>query len=345
MKEKKLALEVYGLLRMSVGVAQFVGLLFAFYMLDFIIKYPSGALLFVLDEDFVALMSLAVLFRSIFHIVSGIGIASMQKWVRPWLFFGWLFILIIHFGLAFSLFESWKEQGYVSHFLEVFSLVKLFAFLGLIVFDVTFVQSVIGQYHQTSDLTDEMKPLGGRRIGFSFAVVVICFVVLLFFGRQLNGGFHKGFYKSSDTKVLKPKRMSESSQKVSTKLSIEGLNRSEIERRQESPTAMEVVQQQKKTVKTKGLEPRKSNLPTELAYLKMIGWLGGICLIFGFLFQIFEINNDEMQGRGVRSAGFFIVAFCFWIIYGLGLKSSILVASCVGCLLLSSIILILNLKK
>ena len=111
--------------------------------MEYVIRYPQNVLLYVIDEDIIVLTYLAVLFRAIFHLMAGIGIARIQNWCRMWLSFGWPVMIVITYGLIYSVFSDWRTEGYVGGIFEILAWPKLIIYFALITFDLMFVKQSI----------------------------------------------------------------------------------------------------------------------------------------------------------------------------------------------------------
>jgi len=314
---KKVILEVYGLLRMTLGAAQIVGLTAGYFFYEWIVHFPPQAKLYVLDQDIVILTYLAVFLRGIFHVIAGIGIARVQKWARNWLLYGWSITLIITIGLAYTIYHEWSIAGFVGGFSQVISFYKLLLYAAVVVFDFVFIKNAITQLHQDRDFKENMKTIEVKKVASLFFIVVLFFSLLLYLGKPVKQGFHKGYYKSkgqrssalqqvkvsggednAQSKMLAPKESASGDRKVN-----EGL------RDALGLTAGGSVQ--------------------GIPYRTLIGFMAGICVILAFLFQAFEISHlKNTRNISLSCYVFLCVGFFLWIVYGI--SSRIMVVSLTG---------------
>ena len=334
-KEKKLLLEAYGLSRMVLGVGEIVGLSAGYFLIEFILQYPSNVVVYVLDEEILAFMYLAVLLRGLFHVVAGIGIARLRMWVRGWLLCGWPIMVIITIGLAHSAFENWHNQGYVTGFLQVFSWPKIFVYLAVAAFDVMFVSQSIQLFNENISAYAADESMEAKKIATFFFIAVFVFCLLLFLGRPIQKGFHKGFYKNSGkvsasgpgrpTRVLEPKEStgSEQAKVQAPNEGEEGLPADAIIRKSKVTQAVvdESTIEEKEELQKKVESTQEKEAEGGTPYRKMMGFVGGLCLAAGILFQLFEMQRTR-QTQAVSLACYVFMGFGFflWIIYGLSSK-------------------------
>ena len=343
LKEKKLFLEIYGLIRMSLGLAQIVGLAAAYFLTEIVLQYPADSLLYIMDEELIALVSLAVILRAIFHMVAGIGIARMQFWGRMWLLYGWPLMILMTFGVAHALRQSWIEDGYIAQGSPVLAWPGIFIYVVFVGIDVVFVNQSIKVMNQNHLLLEDV---GGRiepqKVTVVFFIAVVSMILLMFLGGPIKKGFHKGFYKSrgkevsqggKETKVLKskssrttnlsrstakqvkdplPPKAKDESSGVYTRAKVVSMR---VDEKDQTGTA-------KRVLKTSEVEKQSQSMP----YRKTMGFVGGIFLIIGFFFQIFEIKQSG-QAKSGAGASYILCAigFLLWIIYGM--TSQLLVIS------------------
>jgi hypothetical protein len=194
---KRLITECYGLFRIILGVSQLIGLFFAYFLLEKILKYPDQAVVFAIDADMIALIYLAVIIRGCFHLFAGIGILRESHWLNWWLRAGWFFLLLINTGLVQTFYIEWRQDGYISNIGQIISVPGIIIVLIWMLCDLFFLPNFIKD-----------KEPGPMRInGVSGIVIaaVVFFSLLFFFGRSVKQGFHPGFYKVRTADVISEK--------------------------------------------------------------------------------------------------------------------------------------------
>ncbi len=294
---KKRGLEIYGLLRMTWGIAQLAGLCFSYFLLEFVIRYPSSQLAHVFDQDVLAFIFLAVIFRGGFHLIVGIGIARFRKWVNFWIFWGWPFIVIINIGVFYVHFHDFSSQGYISSVAEMIKFGNLVFYAALIFFDCFFITAQMDSLDSDSALEDLGGRLQASKVFISFIVVLIFFCALLFLSNPLKKGFHQGFYKSrgkvseavSPKKVIVPKYKTDSKkyqvQAQGKTMLVEGTVK---EMRIDDQTQTGSLKLLKKT--------KRKNIPKGLPYKGTIGACSGVSIVIGLLMQLFWVGSPGFQG-------------------------------------------------
>ena len=303
------------------------------FLNEFILRYPSDNSLYIFDEENVALLYLAVVLRSLFHIVAGVGIARIKLWVRGWLFLGWPITAIVTLGVSHALYQSWLEEGFVSQFLQSFAWLNVFLFMGWIGFDLFFVNNVIKKYNEDKAVQDVLKPIEGKKIAVILFIAVFSFCVLIFLGRPIKKGFHKGFYKSTGEisekgqmkKVVtaatkKQPSVEESSQKDAA--AKPSKQQPPLDLSFSTPKVVALpVDEGKVTEEAKIiLDEKKGKQERGFPYRQLIGFAGGLCLMAGFLWQLLEIQQKNTNKLSVVSYLLFSLGFFSWIIYGISSK-------------------------
>ncbi len=330
---KKVILEVYGLMRMTLGAAQIVGLTAGYFIYEWIVRFPPQAKLYVLDQDIVILTYLAVFLRGMFHVIAGIGIARIKKWARNWLLYGWSITIIITTGLTYTIFHEWLIAGFVGEFSQMVNFYKLLIYAAVVVFDFVFINNAITQLHQDRDFQENMKTIEVKKVASLFFIVVLFFSLLLYLGKPVKQGFHIGYYKSkgqrssafqkvqvsggeddAQSKILAQKKIISNKRKVS-----EGLR------------------------KASGL---KAGGPEEgIPYRTLIGFMAGICVILAFLFQAFELSRfKNVRNISLSCYIFLCVGFFLWIVYGISSRLIMISLTGFASLILCVTIVFMKLK-
>ena len=354
LKEKKLFLEGYGILRMALGVFQLVGLLFGYFFYEWIVKYSCSVVPVVFQSDIIVLIYLAVLVRSIFHIIVGAGIARIENWSRYWFIFGWPFILCVNGGIAYSLYQQWQFVGVVDGgFLQVLIWPKLFILFFVVLFDWFFVNTAIRKMNKDKQFFKEEDRIESKQLSVVFFSIVILLGTVLFFGGPIKKGFYRGYYKVSGQKSKVGTKVTTLEVKKQEPVSLglldaqgKGKPSGEIfSRYQESSMIL------KDDSGSSGIKRKIKGIKSEIgsagvSIINIIGFSFCVCLGLGFVFQIFQFEAfKEMKVRGVYSYLFFLISVCFLTMYGLSLKLPPLWLGGLMCIIINIIILILLLKR
>ncbi len=351
-KSKKSLLEIYGLLRMTLGVAELVGLLSAYFLLEFVIKYPSQLSLYLVDEDIVFFTVFVVLLRGIFHVITGIGIARLQHWGRWWIFCGWPVMLVMTYSVVYNHYHDWSTSSYVTSFGEVLNFGKLILYLVFIGFDVFFVSGVIKEFNekQLSIKIDVGERLENKNIAIFFGLAIVFFLALIFLGRPIKQGFHPGFYKSHGEKASSGKR---SDVVKNAPREIKSENPLSSDPKADSPADIILAKQtkieqmmidEKKIVPEEHVAVKPERMPKEkgMAYRTLFGVAALVFIVAGLLLQISQMVNNKVSSFGfiLLSIGFFVL-----LIYGVGMKQNVVSAIGFFAGLLSAVIVLLNSKN
>ncbi|MBU0467567.1 MAG: hypothetical protein KKD07_06085 [Candidatus Omnitrophica bacterium] len=346
LNNKKYVLEAYGLIRIVLGVAQIVGLFSAYFLLEFIVNYPKNVILYVIDEDLIALVYLAILFRGIFHLISGIGIARCRNWIKVWLYCGWAVMSIITYGLIFTLCSKWIDLGYISGMSEAISPLRLFIYLSVVFLDLSFVCKTVslieGEYfgYREKEPRLEFKKI----FAFCFMVVVF-FALLLYLGKPISKGFHKGYYKTrGDHYTKKPVSVKKTSGVKSyssdplnhvimqKKTSSSSAAKLEPENRQETKATFFSIGEEHEVKSSDGGNvvnssrtamqgERSFSSERSFPYHSIIGYAGSFCLAVAFLLQAFDAAGMKtLTSQPLISFVLFCVGFVFLFVYGISLK-------------------------
>jgi hypothetical protein len=340
----RMILQGYGFARLVLGVAELVALFSAYFFLEVILRYPSQITRYVLSEDMIALVYLAMLFRSLFHIVVGIGLTRVQSWVRVWLYIGWMMMALIAFGLAQTMFHDWQEAGYVSSFSSVFSSTGVVLFLLWTALDVFLIAPRINTWSEKPGFCVTHQQLVWVAIAAG-----LFFTFLLFFGRPIKQGFHRGFYKvrAADVRMGKtisaptmvPENKADTAASATT---APGTPSDQIERMQTGPA-------EQSRIAAKVIPPASGGNRTAesrgLPYDDLIGVFGALFLIAGFGLQIYRVwkdrNADGMSWSGI---GCLVGGFAFLFVYGLAQRLGIVAFTGAGCSFLSGILLLVKIR-
>jgi len=346
LNNKKYLLEAYGLIRIVLGVAQIVGLFSAYFLLEFIVKYPKEAFLYVIDEDLIALTYLAILFRGIFHLISGIGIARCRNWIKVWLYCGWALMGIITYGLIFTLCSKWIDLDYISRTSEAISFLRLFIYLSVVFLDLSFVCKTVslieGEYFGFSEKEPRLE---FKKIFIFCFMVVVFFALLLFLGKPISKGFHKGYYKTRGDHHTK-KSVSVKKTPVVKSYSSNSLDYTGMQKKSLASSSAKVEPQAIKETKatffsigeehevkssddnnvvdlsTAAVKGERSFSPEKsFPYNSIIGYAGSFCLALAFLLQAFHAAGIKtLNSQALISFVLFCVGFVFLFVYGISLK-------------------------
>jgi len=321
LKDKRFFLEIYGILRMILGVGQLAGIFFGFFLIEFVVSYPNGIFLNVFDKEAMAITYMAVFFRGLFHLFAGMGIARIKDWGRSTLIFGWPLMIVVSFGVFFTLYSSWSRMGEVQTFSQIIAWPKLFVYIALVCFDwiiiCPFIDSVV---LESRDNKRAETGITVSHVTSIFFITLVLFTVLLFLGKPIKQGFHKGFYHSSGSKVEKglKRELKTIQRKKGIKKAPTGNFQEKIREIPEvlvetdihmaDPTGdpkravMALQSVDKKTRRVKGALP----------YQNILGIMGGLFLSLGFVFQIL----DQDQKLSLSGMLFVTLGLITWIVYG-----------------------------
>lgn len=316
---KKLFIQFYGLGHLILGACLLVGLSAGYFLKEAVLVYPREAVSALFDSDLLALSYLAVFLAGVFHIAAGILIARLSEWVRYWFYYGWPIMTIIKFGLAYTYYESWVHAGYVSSIMEILSWPKVIIFIGIVGFDLGFIATQITQMNASFKEELDKERLSYGRIFTVLFIAVFTLSMLLYLGKPIKKGFHKGFYKTkgeyepSQEKPIEVKIKEEmpiQSQDLTPKMDQE-------DKEINTPTetlSVPAVKEQGKGVsiiapdKKIEEEVRKEGV----AYVQILGWLGALTIIVGFVFYF--LNQLQLYFT-LLGFGF----FC-WAVYAIALS-------------------------
>ena len=329
-KARKLILEVYGLGRMILGTGQIVGLTAGYFLVEFVVRYPPNSILYVIDQDVLALTYLAIFLRSLFHIVVGVGIARIRHWARVWLFFGWPIVGLITFGLVHTVLQDLVLDGFIKGAAEALSWGKLLLYLAVITFDMTFINLAIVAINKERTSDGQLQEgMEAKKISSVFFAAVLFFVVLLFLGRPIRQGFHQGYYKKSGKKVSSTRQL-----QAKRGVGAERLDKPEsLKKKQDEKLAEElfdkpkvvslIVEDQKRvgevarTEKQKTAGSSEDKLRRTTPYRAMMGYVGGIFIATGLILTLLSVRGDQSSGQ-ISGTSFVLlgVGFFLWIVYG-----------------------------
>lgn len=321
---KKIGLEVYGLLRMALGLAQLVGLCFSYFLLEFWVTYPAGELIRVFDQDVLALIFLAVILRGVFHLIVGIGLARLRTWVNYWIVWGWLILTIVNLGVLFVHLQAFQVFGSAAGLQEVVHWGHLLVYCLLVIFDGSVVAALVAGFESDSVVEDAGGRLPGKAVFGVFVGIGIFFCAILFLGKPLSQGFHQGFYKSRGKvsasapvkEVLVPKR--------------QPLQGSQTVRSAEATVLVEAkrtilpIDARVQTGGLKKIKGAQKSLVKGVSYRMIIGVFSASGIVLGLLFQLFSLgvkgpgvgslgsNPGLTVGYFLQAAGFLLGAVFFW---------------------------------
>lgn len=348
----KLFLEIYGIGRIILGIAELVGAFAGYFFLEFIVQYPEYVGGVIFDRDVLVMAYLAVTLRGIFHVLAGIGIARLQIWGKWVLQYGWVLMTIIAYGMLHLLFDQWREEGQITKLAEIIAWPKVFVYVLWMGFDLVGVGNLIDRINANQNVDSIEDRIGLSKVFTVIGVAVFSFSLLLFLGKPIHQGFHKGFYKSSGV------RESASSKAKKSKV-LESVSSKGKEIIEEKPPVEDVEKEippvflQKKEEEKEGAyvdgvfkttavnlekdieKPQAQKQPIEsikegsvesgIPYANMIGVIASVCLVLGLLMQVWDGMNPGgsklmlLSGYGLMGIGFLL-----WAIFGLGLKNQVL---------------------
>lgn len=190
---KRLLFEIYGLFRIVLGIAQLIGLFFAYFLLEVTLNYPAAVTVYTLDQDMVALVYLAIVMRGGFHLVSGIGILRCSMWAAWWLRAGWPLICLINVGLAQTFYFEWMKSGRIDNIFSALSPAGVALMIVWVCLDMFVVSRWAGSTQKQYNSSFVSMPAAG--ISGIVVGAIVLFSLLFFFGRGVKQGFHRGFYK------------------------------------------------------------------------------------------------------------------------------------------------------
>jgi len=313
--KRKIILEFYGIIRMAIGIAQLVAMCGSYFLLEFVINYSSNSHSYVFDEDILLLMAIAVIFRSIFHVLVGIGIARLKQWAKYLLIFGWPIISIITLGLISSMYQNWLVNNNINHLGEMIHWPKLFIYISLIIFDYLFVITSLNLIDKDQNF---IKESGGlieiKSLTMLFFIIVLLFSVLIFFGKPIKQGFHKGYYKSKGEKKRVDKKVTvikKAKREMQKNVNLESLkskeaevNKQIIEVKKEDVSIIDNTKLHNE-IKTKKIIRDKGKNNRDVPYSLLLGYGGGICIVLGLFFQFSQIRKSKTINKA------FVICYVF----------------------------------
>lgn len=196
----------------------------------------------------------------------------------------------------------------------------------MVIFDVTFVARSL----RALNTGPEARPISGlsaRSVGVIIFLTVLVFSLLMFLGRPLRDGFYKGFYKTSgkwdrqgervitlresfppETKIKKEESMrSTDQQEHATSVSPET-------RRAVTPLRTDIPAGDSYTIEKTQKGLTQSGMP----YVILLGFAAGICMMMGFLMQIWHMHQSHLKrDLSLSMIGLLGFGFLLWGLYGL----------------------------
>jgi hypothetical protein len=317
---KRLFIQFYGLGHLILGAALFVGLSSGYFLKEAILIYPSAVVSFLFEPDLLALTSLAVFLGAIFHLVAGVLTARLNDWIRYWFYFGWPVMVIIKFGLAYSYYENWVQHGYIDSISDILSWPKIILLFGLIAFDVIFIAGQISEMNISlkESLEEERLSFGKIFVVLFIAVLTLCLV--LYLGKPIKKGFHKGFYKTKgeySPTQMKPIDVKVKEQVEEAPVPLATQPAQEAQEEINTPTqklSVPEVKEEEKGISIIAPDKKISESVQKegVAYIQILGWLGAVSLVIGFIFYF--LNNVQIY--------FTLLAFGFfcWTVYAIALN-------------------------
>lgn len=248
---------------------------------------------------------------------------------------------IVTYGLIFTLCSKWIELGYISQMSEVISPVKTIVYLLFVIFDLSFICKTVsvleGEYF---GYNAEGPRLEFQKIFILGFVVVLFFALLLYLGKPISKGFHKGYYKTRGDhytkKVISVKATSEVKSSGSDSTSdLRKIKKSAMTEEELNPMKAnkatffgigeESAGQGDSSANKESTSPMKSELPItsekSFSYQSIIGYAGSFCLAIAFLLQAFNASGMKtLNDQPLMSFVLFCVGFVFLFVYGISLK-------------------------
>ncbi len=337
---------------MALGIGEMTALAAGYFLLEFIMQYPPGAVVNLFDQELLSIVFVAIFLRSAFHVVSGIAVARLAPWSGVWFWCGWPIMLVITFGIFHALAQQFVVDGYLENAWEAIAIVKLLLYLMLVVVDLFFIIPMINDFYKTpSAVKDSASLLTPVRI-VSIAFLSIASVsILLFTGQSLRQGFHKGYYKLKGEKPSAVRQVRVSTTKKSILTTTEKPSPSpEVEKQEavqvpakapeENIQSVSITSQEKQPYAPSAIEDaamqntaaKQDKVKEGLPYQKLFGFVGGFLLCAGFFLQVIEFMSTR---KSVLSYMLFCLAFISWMIYSIHLQlwpiilgSSVALAAC-----------------
>jgi uncharacterized protein with PQ loop repeat len=350
----KIFLQIYGLARMILGVSQIVGLTAGYFLVEWLIKYPPHSVSFLLDADLVLLVYLAVFFRAVFHVVCGIGIARMASWTRSWILFGWPLVLLVIGGLIYSLSSNWIESGIMKNMFQAVSFPKAFIYLLFVFLDYTLVQASLARFEESQ----EESGLDTKFVTGIFLASLIFFILLLFLGKPIKQGFHKGYYKingalekeedqgeievqtssgRNEKKAIEQRKIEEKTAEQKIVISQNSAGKAAEQKTEED---------EKKEDIPPNIPPENLNVPQDVSSRLMLGFLAGLALILGLSFQFYHLYQTRAV-EAISPVAFLLLSlgFLLFMLYGMALHLLPVTFSGFFCMSLSVAVFIFKWKN
>ncbi|MBF0479957.1 MAG: hypothetical protein HQL26_10785 [Candidatus Omnitrophica bacterium] len=331
LQTKKLILEIYGLVRMTLGIAQLTGLTAGYFFWEWAARNPPSGF-YVIPQDTVLLVCLAVFVRSIWHIGVGIGLARVQGWTKYWLMIGWPLMLLVTYGIVYALWADQTELGRQGGLAAMLVGWKVAVLMAWALGDIFFVRPLILQVDQLIIGQKDAKRMEGSKITAAFFGALVFIIILLFAARPLRSGFHQGFYKVSGQKnIARSSVVSEPSESPAEEKNSDG----PMTLPQPKTTAVEKTEQAG-ALKTAVIPKVLSEKTTSVSAL--LGYAAGICVIVGILLWLYLTAGLAELGSGVIwPLAMMAIGFFLWAVYGFGQKLFIVgimnFIACIVCLI------------
>jgi len=327
MKIMKRLLEIYGLVKLILGLTLLVALSGGYFLTEWTVKYPTQIYQYVINKQIITLVYIAVIFRSIFHCVAGIGIARLKDWVGSWLFFGWPIIVILTGGVSITLYSDWRSVGYVTQVTQIFAWPQIFVYVGIILLDLSIIRKMVDNLSSSRMQQKWGEPLKPKYIWLVAFSTILFFSVLLFWGKPVSQGFHKGYYKikgeRSDSaariEVIGGDKVIKKNETLKVGLKEEGDKKSL--KRTELAKISKEHGKENFDERVSVPEVQATELDLALSYTKIIGIIIGIGSILAMLFQLAEVYNAQ-QAHDVSLTAYVIYSLVFFLGVILGIAEN-----------------------
>ncbi|MBF0483876.1 MAG: hypothetical protein HQL25_04125 [Candidatus Omnitrophica bacterium] len=308
---KKLVLEIYGLCRMILGVAQLTALSSGYFFWEFIARKPESGM-YVVPQETVLLLGLAIFVRSVWHIAVGIGVARIQRWAKYWLFAGWPLMFLVTYGIVYAL---WLDQGELGKQAGLISTLIWWK-ICILIFWMVIDWFLISKFITDVEANISEGKLQGRieisKITAAFLGALVFILILLFAARPLRSGFHQGFYKASGDKSV-----------AATTSVAESPSLSEDAAAKEAkslpkPKSGVVIKPAEAKVNSEQQKVVDNSLHDKTVSEKsLVGYVAGLCVIIGiFLWLYLASGLAEFGMSAILPLLMTSFGFLLWAIYG-----------------------------
>lgn len=333
---KQILIKTYGLFKITLGVGQIVGVFGSFFLLEFVVKYPSNVYVNVLSEETVALFYLAVLLRSIFHLTAGIGLARLKGWVRWLHIICWPISISLTYGMVIFLANKFENLQLVSNYVEIISPFKAALYLGFACFDLFYVNKYLKQKTLVVDKFDtDVDSQELNKILIFVVIVIVFFCGLLYLGKDIKQGFHSIYYKTEGKQggQVSRKVLISSKKLIAESNHIDKGNKTNLRKQEQDisgktdKVSLVVYSSdtgEKGYVYTSGENKNSvdaSKKVNVVLYNTIVGSMAGILLLSSsLLYMSLRMGKKEFVKEELLLNALAMISFFFLTIYGLSLK-------------------------